>query len=379
MSGARPADLRIRAVRSRRDLRRFIAFPYRLYRDAPLWVPPLRRDQAALLDPATNPFFDHGTAELFVAERAGEMVGRIAAIVNGRHLARFDDGAGFFGFFECADDAEAAGRLLDAAADRLRVRGLTRIWGPVNPSLHDTSGVLTDGFDRRPAVMMPYNPPYYAALLEGHGFRPTVGLGAYHAAWRHLDRDRLRRGAALVHRRYPRLTFRPADGARWDDESRLIQDLYTRVFAGTWGFVPLSDREFARMAREMRTILDPDLIQILEDDGVPVGFSLGLPDVNPLLQANRNGRLTGLPGILLRARYAPPTEFRVLLLGVVPERRGRGLDALLALETIERAREKGYNAAELSWVMDTNGPLRRAMEHFGAVVDKRYALFEKAL
>lgn len=369
----------VRVVRTRRDRRAFVAFPYRLYRGSPHWVPPLRRDQTALLDPARNPFFEHGAAELFLAERAGETVGRVAAVVNGRHLDRFADGAGFFGFFECADDAEAAGQLLGAAADWLRARGLTRVYGPTNPSLHDTAGVLTAGFDRRPAVMMPYNPPYYAALLEGRGFREAVGLGAYHAAWKHLDRDRLRRGAALVHGRYPGLAFRPADAARWDAEARLIQDLYARVFADTWGFVPLSDREFARMAREMRTILDPGLVLILEDGGVPVGFSLGLPDVNPLLQANRGGRLTGLPRVLLRARLSPPTEFRVLLLGVVPERRGRGLDALLALETIERGREAGYGAAELGWVMDTNGPLLRALRHFGAVEDKRYALYEKAL
>lgn len=379
MSEPIPTGVHVRAVLTRRDRHRFIDFPYRLYRESPHWVAPLRRDQAALLDSAKNPFFEHGAAELFVAERAGKVVGRIAAIVNGRHLDRFADGAGFFGFFECADDAEAAGHLLDAACAWLRQRGLTRVWGPTNPSLHDTAGVLTAGFDRRPAVMMPYNPPYYAELLEGHGFQPTVGLGAYHAAWKHLDRDRLQRGAALVHRRYPGLTFRPADAARWEAEARLIEDLYARVFADTWGFVPLSPREFARMAREMRKILDPDLVLILEDNGVPVGFSLGLPDVNPLLQPNRSGRLSGLPGVLLRARFGTPTEFRVLLLGVVPERRGRGLDALLALETIERGRAKGYSAAELGWVMNTNGPLLRALRHFGAVEDKRYALYEKDL
>lgn len=373
-------SLRIRPVRSFWDRRQFVGLPYRLYRDEPHWVAPLRRDERARLDPRRNPFFEHGTAQLFLALRDRQPVGRIAAITNGRHDTHIGDGAGFFGFFDVADDAEAASALLDAAANALRDTGYHRMRGPTNPSLHDTATVLVDGFDQRPTLMMPYHPPHTARLLREAGFREAVSLSAWHAAWRHLDRDRLHRGAEIARRRRPGLAARSASAEHWGRDAAVLRDLYPRVFADTPHFVPLSDAEFDHMAEAMRPILDPRLVTIVEDEGEPVGFALGLPDANEVLQHNRSGRLVpGALSLVLRAHFAPSRLFRTVLLGVIPEVRRSGTEAFLIHEVIERGRLAGYDASELGWVMDSNTVLVNQMAKFGAVRVKRYALFERDL
>jgi GNAT superfamily N-acetyltransferase len=375
-------DARVRLVTSRADRRIFLGLPYRLHAHAPAWVAPLRRDQAALLDARRNAFFAHGRMALFLAEDArGAAVGRVAAIVNGRHLATHADGTGFVGFFECPDAPLVAAALLGQACDWLHAQGLTRALGPVSPTLNDVSGCLVDGFDRPPSIMMPWNPPHHEALYLGAGFRRATTQWAYHGAWKHLDRARLARGVALVERRHPELRVRTAELRRFDAEIAVLRDLYTRCFAGTWGFVPPTEAEFAQMARAMRPVIDPRIVFILEQAGRPVGFSLSLPNVNQLLAGVRDGRLfpLGIIRLLLGGWLGAISEFRTLLLGIVPELRRLGLDALLVHATIEDGRRAGYAAGELGWVADDNTPMRNLLARLGAVVDKQYALFEKPL
>jgi GNAT superfamily N-acetyltransferase len=386
MPAPSPPGVDIRPARTRRDVARFVALPYNLYRDSPNWVGPLRRDQSALIDPRRNAFFAHGEMELFLAEQAGRVVGRVAAISNGRHLQVHRDGAGFFGFFEVGAPTMPAGAgvaraLLHEAAAWLRERGLERMVGPVSPTLHDTSGVLVRGFDRPPAVMMPHNPEGYEALLLDSGFERLVTLLAFYGAWRHLDVERLRRGTAAVRRRYPDLRVRPADTRRYDAELGLVHRLYDQCFAEEWGFVPLTGAEFAQMGRSMRPIIDSRLVLFAEAGGVPVGFALSLPDVNRALRHVRSGRLSPANafGLAARLRFGGLPEFRTILLGVAPEWRRRGVDALLVLETVEAGRAAGYVAAELGWVMAHNRPLINALQSLGAVVDKEYAIFERRL
>ncbi|SHK83981.1 hypothetical protein [Rhodothermus profundi] len=369
-------------VRSRRLLRKFIDLPYRLYRGHPYWVPPLRRDVAETLSPRKNPFFEHGQIQPFVAlDASGRVVGRIAAIINGMHLKKYNDGVGFFGFFECVSDFAVARALFDAAAEWLRAQGLQRMRGPTNPSLNDVAGLLVNGFDRAPSILMPYNPPYYADFLEQAGFERVMTMWAYYVHKKYLKTEKLERGVALVRRRNPTITLRTLDMRRFDEEARTVLDIYNEAWSENWGHVPMTENEFQHLARALKQVVDPELVLILEDEGYPIAFSLLLPNLNQALRHARNGRLFpfGLIKVLLAANLGAIYETRMPLMGIRKKYHGRGLDALLVLETIQRGKRRGYEACEMSWVLDTNKVLLNALNHLGAVVDKEYALFEKSL
>jgi GNAT superfamily N-acetyltransferase len=364
------------------QLRRFIDFPYRLYRDYPYWIPPLRRDVAETLNPRKNPFFEHGKIQPFLAlDAQGHTVGRIAAIVNGMHLKKYKDGVGFFGFFECVPDFSVAQALFEAAARWLRHQGLTHMRGPANPSLNEVAGLLIEGFDRAPSILMPYNPPYYAAFLEQAGFTRVMTMWAYYVHKKYVKTEKLERGVELVRRRNPSITLRTLDLSRFDEEARTVLDIYNEAWSDNWGHVPMTENEFQHMARAMRKVVDPELVFILEDAGRPIAFSLLLPNLNQALRHVRNGRLLpfGLIKLLLALKLGAVYETRMPLMGIRKAYHGRGLDALLVLETIQRGKLRGYEACEMSWVLDTNKVLLNALVHLGAVVDKAYALYEKPL
>lgn len=362
--------------------RPLIDFPYKLYADNPYWIGMLRRDVAHTLSPRKNPFFEHGEIQPFVATNdRGEVVGTIAAIVNGMHLKKYDDGVGFFGFFECVEDYGVAHALLEHASDWLRSRGLTGVRGPTNPSLNDIAGLLVDGFDREPSLMMPYNPPYYSEYLERYGFERAMTMWAYYVHKKYVQMDKIRRGVDIVKRRNPSLSIRTLDLTRFDAEAKAILDIYNEAWANNWGHVPMTEREFAGLAKMMKQVVDPNIVFIVEDAGVPVAFTLALPDMNKALRHVKDGRLLpkGLPTLLGYAKFGGIYECRNLLMGVLPAYRGRGLDAMMNLELMTRGPEHGYDACEMSWVLDSNQVLKNSLDAMGAVVDKQYALFEKAL
>ncbi|HEX8772901.1 MAG TPA: hypothetical protein VF735_04800 [Pyrinomonadaceae bacterium] len=376
------APVRIRPVQTARERRRFIAFPYTLYRSSPEWVAPLRRDQSELLFSKHNPFFLHSHIEAFIAEDAtGRVLGRIAAIVNGMHLRRHNDGVGFFGFFESVERYDVAAALFDAACCYLKEQGLRAMRGPTNPSINESSGLLVNGFDRRPSLLMPYNPAYYESFLLRYGFARVMRMWAYYGAWKHLNTERLRRGADIVRRRMPGLVIRNPDLSRFKDEVLTMHGIYNRAFDDGWGNVPMSEAEFLYMAKAMRPVLDPRIIFFLEREGHTIGFSLSLPNINTALSHLRDGRLFpfGFLRLLGHLRFGASAEFRTIVLALLPEYQRRGLDTLLILDTIEKAREHGYLGSELSWVMDDNVVLKNALGHLGAVVDKEYAMFEKRI
>lgn len=375
-----PAPFQVRPVRTFRDQRRFIAFPYTLYSSSPYWVAPLRRQQAQLLFSKKNHFFRHGRIAPFIAEDAsGRVLGRIAAVVNGMHLKKHGDGAGFFGFFECVERYEVADGLFDAAAAYLRAQGLSVLRGPANPSINESSGLLVKGFDRTPAILMPYNPPYYEDFLLRYKFERKKTMWAYYGAWKHLNAERLRRGAELVKQRMPGLRVRNPDMSRFAEEAGIMCRIYNQAFDAGWGHVPISEAEFLYMAKAMRPTLDPNLVFFLEHDGQPVGFSLSLPDYNALLRHLPDGRLCpfGFLKLLGYAWFGERRECRTAVLALLPAYQRRGLDSLLILNTIEGAQRHGYVGGELGWVMEDNVVLKNALKHLGAVVDKEYALFEK--
>ena len=382
MASRTSSTFSVRPVTGRRDRKRFIDFPYAFYPDRyPAWVPPLRRDVKTTLDPSQNAFFQHSRIHLFLAETpSGTVVGRIAAIVNGRHLLVHNDGNGFFGFFECIDDYAVAEALLDAAASWLREQGLTGMRGPANPSLNDTAGLLVDGFDREPSVLMPYNPPYHETFLERYGFERAMTMWAYYVHKKYVQFDRLKRGAALVKRRTPGLSVRTLDMNRFDEDARTILSIYNDAWSNNWGHVPMTNAEFDQLVAELKQIVVPGMVFFVEHEGTPVAFSISLPNINQALRQVDDGRLfpTGLPKLLLNATYGI-YEVRMPLMGVRKAFQGKGLDALLVLRTIEDGPPQGFDACEMSWVLDTNDRLKNHVESLGAVVDKEYALYERPL
>jgi GNAT superfamily N-acetyltransferase len=367
--------LTIEAVDDRRGLHAFLRFPEVLYRNDLHWVPPLRRDEAHRLSSA-NPFFDHAEVRLFLARRDGEVVGRVAAIVDRAHLDRWKDGAGFFGFFEAVEDEPVAQALFDAVCGWLRPRGLTLMRGPFNPSTNDTCGLLIDGFDLPPRIMMPYNPSYYPRLFERMGLHSIRELLAYEVDVPPLLPEAIGRVAEAARNRGIRV--RSLDPKRLAEEAERFRQVYNAAWAENWGFVPMSEGEAAWMASQLRQVLVPELALFAECEGRPVGFFLCLPDLNPALRV-LGGRITpwGLLRFLLARRHVDMV--RVILLGVLPEFRRRGIEALLLQEGYEGLRRLGYWRAEVGWILEENAVTRQTTQRWNARLVKRYGLYEAPL
>jgi GNAT superfamily N-acetyltransferase len=370
--------LTIDAVTTARDKKQFIRFPWTIYRGDPHWVPPLLMERRDFLDPAKNPFFEHSDVRLFLAREDGAVVGRIAAIVNHNHVARHGERAGFFGLFECVDRQEVANALFDAAAASLRAAGMQVMRGPENLSINDDLGLLVKGFDRPPFVMMPHNPPYYERLVEGYGFSKAMDLLAYYGE--HYDQappERFERGMAVIRKRY-RFDIRTLDMKRFDEEVDLIKTVYNEAWEDNWNAIPMTDREFTHLAKDLKLVIDPEMCIIAEVNGRVAGFSLALPDLNRAL-IKINGRLfpSGLIKLLWHKRKI--NGVRVLTMGVLPPYRHMGISTALIYETYKRGGQRGYHVGELSWILETNAPMNNALVNAGFVVHKTYRLYDRAL
>lgn len=374
MTSSRP--LEVRPVAGRRDLRRFVRLPWRIYAANPCWVPPLLREQSRLLTPAGNPFFHHSRAGLFLAWRGDEVVGRIAAIENRRHLETYGDATGFFGFFESIDDGEVAGALLEAAAGWARERGLRSLRGPTSFTINDECGVLLDAYDLPPVVLMPYNPPYYPRRIEEQGFVKAQDLYAYRMEAPPEMPARLRAARELAGARG--VAVRKIDLRRFDEELARVHAIHSRAWAENWGAVPLTWQEVRDLGERLLPVVDPDLVFLAEKEGEPVGVMISIPDVNQAL-GHLNGRLfpLGLAKLLWYRRCID--ALRVLIMGVVAEHRHEGVDAALYAATIEAAVPKGYRWGELSWILESNDSMRRVLERLGTTHYKTYRIYEKAL
>ncbi|MDZ7272294.1 MAG: hypothetical protein ONB17_11820 [candidate division KSB1 bacterium] len=367
----------VRPVASRRDLDRFVKLPWSIYRGNPYWVPPLIVDVRKLLDRKKNPFFQHSEAEYFLAERDGLVVGRIAAIVNDNHNKFHNEKTGFFGFFECINDQEVANALFDAAASWLRNKGMEIMRGPMNPSTNDTIGLLLDAYDKPPVIMMTYNPPYYVDLVNGYGMTKVMDVYAY---WMDASQplpEKLIRVTEKV-RTKEGLQFRSINMKDFWGEVDRIHQIYNKAWSYNWGFVPMTTEEFHHLAKDLKSVVDPDLAFIAEMNGQPVGFCLTLPDFNQALH-KINGRL--LPfGIFKLLYYARKiNQARVITMGVIREYQKRGIDGLFYLETYRRAVAKGYKGGEFSWVLENNVMMRRTAEMMGGKIYKTYRIYDYKL
>lgn len=363
-------------VHDGRGLERFIALPYELYRGDPLWVGQLRMDVRTLLNPRKNPFFEHAEVQCFLAERGGRAVGRIAAIKNDAHTREHGDHVGFHGFFECGQEPGVANALFSAAARWLGERGLSVMRGPMNPSINDDCGLLVEGFNTPPALMMPHNPRYYADLHTGYGFKKAKDLIAFQATSAEIP-ERIVRAAKLIAERKS-ITLRPLNMKRFADEVELIKALYNQAWEKNWGFVPLTAAEIDHLAKQLKPIVVPDLVCFAEREGKVIGFAVALPDLNVALKRNPSGRLfPGILKVLWAARRI--SRLRVLLLGALKEYRSSGVDALMYHWIWTKAYARGYRWAEAGWILEDNAPMVNAAQHLGFRPYKTYRVYDKPL
>jgi GNAT superfamily N-acetyltransferase len=371
-------------VASSRQLRQFIDVPWRIYNatDHPQWVPPLRIAVADALNTRSNPFYKTADRELFLALRDGKPVGRIAAIENRAHNEFHQDRVGFFGFFECADDQEAAGALFAAAEAWLRGRGLDTMRGPMNPSTNHECGMLVRGFRWHPMIMTTWNPRYYPTLVENAGFAKAKDLLAYffpmegERAFEMPERVKAVAQRALAGKQ---LTFRDLDLKNFKAEVDRCWEIYNDAWEPNWGFVPMSKESFFHEAQVLKYIVFPQFTFMAEVNGEPAGFMIIVPDFHHAFKAVGNGRLfpTGLFK-LLAAKKRLRTG-RIMILGARAEYRNRGIFALFANEMFRRGREFGAIGAEASWILEDNEKLNKPLEAMGAKEYRRWRIYERSV
>lgn len=368
--------VRVSPVQSRRDLSHFLKLPWQIYRDDPLWVPPLLYDLKRLLNRHAHPFHRHADVQYFLARRGNEIVGRIAAIVNHQYVNFHHEATGFFGFFECINDTEVATELLASAERWLAERGMKQVHGPMNFSTNEECGLLVEGFHHPPMVMMPHNPPYYTRLLEAVGYTKAKDLLAY-LLEDNTPPERLVRGGRRL-QQVRDVTIRTINPHRFAEEVDLIREIYSSAWERNWGFIPMTKEETDDLAIQFRRVADPNLCLIAEVRGEPAGFALALPDYNQVLRY-MNGRLLPL-GLFKFLWYRRKIDAaRVLTLGLKPGFRRIGIDAMLYLRLWEEAPKNGYSTVECSWILEDNWDMRRGMERMGGRLYKAYRIYQKAL
>jgi len=381
------AGVRIVPVTSKTQRQEFVKFPWRLYRNDPHWVPPIYGDRLKLLDPEEHPFWEHAEQQLFLAMRGQEVVGTISAILNHRHNQVHEDKVGFFGFFEVIDDAAVAEALLEAATGWLRERGMEAIRGPENPSQNEEVGLLVDGLDQPPVIMMTYNPGYYQGFLERAGFAKAQDLYAWHLRTSIFDHDvqQLPRKFLRVAdqaRQRPDLVVRKFEPKHFDREVEIAKQIYNLAWEKNWGFVPFTDHEIEHLGQELKPFLDPEVVYIAEMDGKAAGISLGAPDVyQAVLKARPQPNNWSFPLTVLKLLWHKRKidTFRLLIMGVVPEYRTFGIEAALIVETARGAFAKGYEYCEMSWILESNDMMNRIIERLGGRIYKTYRIYEKPL
>lgn len=361
------------------DLDRFVRLPWHIYRDDPQWVPPLLADVRSALDPK-HPFFAHAEVRLFLAWRGNVVVGRIAAIVNHAYNQFHGDQLGFFGLFEAVDDQVVASALLAEAEAWLRARGRSACQGPFNFSTNDelgSPGVLVDGFDTPPAIMMSHGRSYYARLLEGAGYAGVKDLVCYWVDRAHQPPARLlralERGAVSQGVKVRALELR-----HLERDLAAIQQVYNSAWERNWGFVPMTPAEVEYLAKHLRPIMKPELCLLAFMDERPIAFALALPDYNRVLR-HLDGRLLPFGFLKLLWYRRQIATIRVITLGVMPEYRHIGVDAMLLTELFAGALRLGMAEGECSWVLEDNWPMRRGIEQSGGRVYRTYRIYGKDL
>lgn len=368
----------VTVVESDKEKKAFIRFPYNHYANDKYWVAPLYMEQKKLLNTEKNPFYNNAEIRLFLAYHDEKPAGRIAAIIDHRYNNYHNTKTGFFGFFESIDRQQTTDLLFKVATDWLADNGMEDLLGPANPGMMDEIGVLVDGFEKYPAILMPYSKPYYDKLINNAGFEKAMDLFTYDVNQKNVNRERINRAMDIVKRRLPDITIRKINLKKIHDEIKIISKIFNAAWKNNWGFIPLSDEEFDYLAKDLKTIADENFAHIAEINGEPVAFSVALPDYNQIFK-DMDGTLfpTGIFKILFRKHKID--KIRTALMGVLPEYQGRGIDALLHRETIEYGLENNYFSSEIGWILESNTEMNRVAEKIGGELDKTYRMYSKKL
>jgi len=370
-------QISVQPIYSRREREEFIRFPWKIYAENPYWVPPLLMERRKLIDKNRNPFYQHAEAEFFIAKKGSEIVGRIGTVINKNHNLEHKDTTGFFGFFECINDKNVSDKLFETAKSWLKSKGATAIRGPANPSVNDEYGLLIKGFNYPPVILMPYNPPYYSELIEAAGLKKAKDLYSYYLSKEKVISERLEKVVDRV-RRKENLTFRNINMKNFWNEIELIKSVYNKAWQYNWGAVPMTDAEFESLARDLKPLLDPELLLIAEYKGEPIGFSLSLPDLNIVLKYNRKGYF--LPGLFRLFIHKRKIDWiRIIVLGVIHKYQSTGASSVLFYETARRGIAKGYKNGEAGWVLEDNVMMNRAAQFLNAEPYKTYRIYEDYL
>ena len=370
--------MNIRAVETPNDLRAFVELPYRLYRDDPVWVPPLRDEQRSQFDPKRNPFLEHCEWQLFLAEDRGKVVGRIAAFIDRLAIDFWKEPIGLFGYFECTPSPDTARLLLETARQWLRARGCTSMRGPWS-FVSQEWGMVIEGFSPSPVIMAPYNPPHYNDYLVAFGLQKAKDLLCWSvsAAEGYDIPERIRKLTDAVAKRYG-VHVRQIDMHHYDQEVETIIELSNASLTDNWGYSPVTEAEVRAMARDMKPVIQPKGVLIAEDgSGRPVGFAITLPDVNSLLKG-LNGRIFPLGFVRLLWGIPRLRRYRMFALGVIPEYHGRAVDSLIYRAMYESLYARDV-WMEINYVLEDNSKMVNAIHKLGAKPLRRYRVYEMAI
>jgi len=370
-------NVRISRVESKKDLKKFIYFPWDIYENDTNWIPPLVIDMKEKLNKKKNPFFEHADMDLFLASKDGKIIGRIAAILDENHNRFHDEKIVFFGLYESFNDAETAKSLLDRVAEWGKERGMDTLRGPMNLSMNDECAFLFEGFDSPPVIMMPYNPKYYLELMKKCSLEKVKDLNAYYMTKDHKTVEKVEGIVNMTRKEMP-ITLRTIDMKNINQEVEKIQIIYNDAWEKNWGFVPWTKKEMAQMVKKLKQFADPSLVIFAENKGNPVGFAFGFPNYNEVIK-KMNGRLTP-KGIIQFLLYRKKIKgMRGIVFGVLKEYRQTGLSYLLYSELEKNGQARGYEWCEVSWQLEDNEAINKFTVSIGGKIYKKYRIYEKRI
>lgn len=373
-------QIHVHPVTSHRDMSIFIDLPWQIYANDPLWVPPLRLERRLHFS-RFNPFFEHAEWQAWIAYKGKQAVGRISAQVDALHRQRYGADTGHFGSLECINDSEVFIHLMHTAEMWLTERDARRVSGPFNLSINQECGILVEGFDTPPVVMMPHSPPWYGSLLEEYGYQPTKDLLAYKVT---VDFEPPRVMRIVLERFSRQIKMRTLRRNHFGEEMEILRDIFNDAWSENWGFVPFTRSEFAELGNSLRWLVPSEFIQIAEVENVPVAFMAALPNLNEIF-AKLNGKLfpTGWFRLIKQLKSNTVRTARIPLMGVRKQFQNTPLGLALAFKVIDAPRQaglaRGFKEVEMSWILEDNKAMRNILATIGSKEYKRYRLYEKIL
>ena len=365
-------------VESKADTKRFINFPHELYKSDANYVPELYLSISEVLSKKKNPFFKHSEADLFLALSEGKVVGRVAAVLDNNYNKHHDSNVGFFGFFDVIEDYSVASTLLDTAVEWVKNKGVDQILGPANFTTNDTAGMLIDGYDRPPTVMMTYNKPYYNDFVSKYGFEKEMDLFAYYIPTQGVNEKSLRL-AGLIQERLAKkgITIRTSSKKTKKQDIVKIKDVYLKAWEKNWGFVPPTAAEYDHLAEGLNLLLDLRYVYLAEEKGKLIGFAVAIPNINEITKDFKKGKLLPFNIIKLLTRKSKVSIIRIILLGILEEYRKLGIEAVFFANYIKAAKENNLEAGEASWVLENNTMMVQAAEKLNGQRYKTYRIYSK--